>query len=118
MNHLTKLTSEAVEINLKDTFTFLDDFSKPKTGIIESEYPTINGLSITFYKAERGIIFETPPILSTVAPAIYQGVNYGFTKTFKIKCGSQRLIVKDGVGELKIKFGEGFSGKMYLLLCV
>lgn len=115
MNHLTKLTSEAIEINLKDTFTFLDDFSKPKTGIIESEYPTINGLSITFYKAERGIIFETPPILSTVAPAIYQGVNYGFTKTFKIKCGSQILIVKDGVGELKIKFGKGFSteGTLY-----
>lgn len=117
MNHLENLKSDAIEINLDETFKFLKDFAKSKTGIIESEIPTINGLNITFHKGPRGVIFETPPILYTVTPVKYQSINYGFTKSFNIIYNNQKLIVKDGIGKLKIKMGEGFSatGTLYEL---
>jgi hypothetical protein len=112
---LKELMSVAFRVDLKETFSFLGQFSTVQQGIIDSTIPTLNGLAVDFKKGDRAFEFSTGPINSVGPPAIYQSSYYGLSKPFNIIWNEKTLMVANGVGEGDVHLGKGFStsGKLY-----
>ncbi len=109
MNKLDKLRESAENININETISFIKNLNERKTGKIQSNIPTINGLTIEFQKAKRCLKFSTDSILNCESPIQYQNSSYGFQKPFKIECNDNLFIVENGIGSISIKIDKGFS---------
>lgn len=109
MNELDKLKESAENININETISFIKNLNKRKSGKIQSDIPTINGLVIEFQKAKRCFKFSTGSILSCESPVQYQNSSYGFQKPFKIGCDTNLYNIENGIGNISIKIGQGFA---------
>jgi hypothetical protein len=111
MDHEAELRRTATKINLAETFAFIDKLKQGITGFIRSPYPTINGLQISFRKADRLFDFETGPLMQGTHPAHYQKEKYGFLKPFTIEANGQVYNIAKGVGSAISKMADGLSTK-------
>lgn len=110
-----ELINTAIDVNLSETFEFLEKQKQVKVLKIKSKFPTINGLEMKILKVQKCIEFSTGPLLSCKNPAQYQIFAYGFNKPFELIDSNNLYSVKNGVGTVGIGMGTPNNGKLYEL---
>lgn len=109
MNKLDELKESAKNININNTISFIKCLNERKIGKIQSDIPTINGLTIEFQKSKRCFRFSTDSIMDCKSPVKYQNSSYGFQKPFKIEYEDNLYAIENGIGAISIKIGQGFA---------
>lgn len=111
MERIEDIKKNAIQTNLNKTFEFLRRFNRSKKGTIISQYPTINGIDISFKKTYRKFLYETSEILSKGPPVKFQHLGYGMIKPFKIQSNDELYDVKYGACHVSTNIGSGFNSK-------
>lgn len=111
MGKIEDIEKTAIQTNLNKTFEFLRRFNRTKRGTIISQFPTINGIDISFKKTYRKFLYETSEILLKGPPAKYQHLGYGMIKPFKIQANKELFDVTYGACHVSTNIGSGFNSK-------
>lgn len=99
-----KLTAEHIE--MEATEELLKDLFSEKRGYILSNYPTLNGLEISFTKDVEFYTFKTKSILMCDNPFLYQSKGYGILDPFKIKMKDRVYDIPRGAKSISFKLKE------------
>ncbi|KYG80978.1 hypothetical protein EV198_2856 [Roseivirga ehrenbergii] len=111
MERIEDIKKNAIQTNLNKTFEFLRRFNRSKKGTIISQYPTINGIDISFKRTYRKFLYETSEILSKGPPVKFQHLGYRMIKPFKIQSNDELYDVKYGACHVSTNIGSGFNSK-------
>lgn len=107
MNTFDELSRQVKEINVNETFEFLDNLNSSKSFVIKSKHKMIDGLNLTMKKGNRSFEFESDWLKVQKDMVKYQSIGYGFLEPFEL-VGNANL--KIDAAEI-VNFEIGHPGK-------